>query len=827
MTGWSLAVDFGTSFTCAAWQVGGGAAEVLEIDNSRYLPSAVWLDPDGQLTTGKTAVSQGGAFPERLERLPKRALVTAEAILLGEETVGTVDVVAAVLRRVAAEARRRSDGTPPSRAVLTHPARWTAADLDKLRLAAEKAGLPTPVFVSEPVAAASWYAASEDIPDGAHLAVYDLGGGTLDTAVLRRVGGGFTVVGRPGGDGHFGGEDVDEAMLEVVGGHAADLDQASWERIWSDTSRAGNRTRALTRQDLVLAKESLSRSATHTLYLMGFDDGIRVTRRELEDAVGDRLDASIDELVATIASAGLAPDQLFAICLTGNATRMPRISELVSARTGQLPRATGDPKTVTALGALIAAGTTGAPPLVSRPPVGVPPVGRPPVPPPLVSRPPVGQPPLTARAGDGSRVPGPTAPVQVALFRGGLRRTGAHAWADPVPPGWPTPVAVPPAAGGPAPGTPPPGTGWGGLPPAAPAGPQRFAAPVGTGPTVVSQPGIWKTKISRLGAGSPAVGAGPGGRPTLFVTGLAGRLHAVDLATGHQVWALGLGNGGSSPVVADGVVYCGGRPNQLFALDAATGQPRWAFHGASGVDAAPALSGGVLFAGGWDGRVYALDAETGAVRWIQPAGGWVAAAPAVVGDTLYVGCGSGRLYAVGAGEGELRWQYDAGGAIWSAPAVLTGSTGEADLVVVGSHAHVLHGIDAATGQARWRRPLSGGVYTAPAVDPEGIAYLTSQGGMLTAVDTRDGSVRWTRHVGGDHANAALTPGLVVITGARGRLHGLDAATGTSRWTAKLGSLSDASPIVITGLPGLGASTLVAVGTSAGTLLTLDAETGNR
>lgn len=42
MSGWWLAVDFGTSFTTAAYRAPGAAnAELLEIDGSRYLPSVV------------------------------------------------------------------------------------------------------------------------------------------------------------------------------------------------------------------------------------------------------------------------------------------------------------------------------------------------------------------------------------------------------------------------------------------------------------------------------------------------------------------------------------------------------------------------------------------------------------------------------------------------------------------------------------------------------------------------------------------------------------------------------------------------------------------
>jgi hypothetical protein len=51
---------------------------VLEIQNSRYLPSVVYRDETGQLVTGRSAVRQAVAFPKHAERIPKRSLVVGD-----------------------------------------------------------------------------------------------------------------------------------------------------------------------------------------------------------------------------------------------------------------------------------------------------------------------------------------------------------------------------------------------------------------------------------------------------------------------------------------------------------------------------------------------------------------------------------------------------------------------------------------------------------------------------------------------------------------------------------------------------------------------------
>ncbi|MBL7488859.1 Hsp70 family protein [Frankia sp. AgB1.9] len=361
-----LAIDVGTSFTTAA-VLGGrdgpgvvGRPEIVEIEHSRYLPSVVVLDEDGTLVTGQSATALSGLLPERTERLPKRALVATDQVRLGATTVDTAELVAALITRVLGEARRRFGGPPPDQVVFTHPARWGEDELARLRLAASKAGVANTVFVPEPVAAAVWHAHQHDVPVGAHVAVYDFGGGTFDTAVLTRTPDGFVVLGRPGGDPHLGGEDLDEALHELVAAHASEAQPQAWERLWAGTGRAARRSQNLLRRDLTTAKEHLSRSPSATVLPPEFDDGIRITRPEFEDAVGDRLRATVAELVATVRGAGLVPGDLAAVYLTGGSSAVPMVSQLLTEELGTLPVATDDPKTVVVLGALLAQPTASA-----------------------------------------------------------------------------------------------------------------------------------------------------------------------------------------------------------------------------------------------------------------------------------------------------------------------------------------------------------------------------------------------------------------------------------------------------------------------------------
>src|SRR5690348_192577 len=103
--GLRLGVDFGTSNTVAVLAGPDGRARPLVFEGSELLPSAVWLGPDGTALAGRDAIHAARADPARLEPHPKRC-VDDGTVLLGDAEVPVGELFAAVLERVAGEARR-------------------------------------------------------------------------------------------------------------------------------------------------------------------------------------------------------------------------------------------------------------------------------------------------------------------------------------------------------------------------------------------------------------------------------------------------------------------------------------------------------------------------------------------------------------------------------------------------------------------------------------------------------------------------------------------------------------------------------------------------
>ncbi|NUT53505.1 MAG: Hsp70 family protein [Saccharothrix sp.] len=342
-----LSVDLGTSNTVAVLAAHGRPPRVVEVDGAATMPSAVYCEEDGTLVVGRDAERRARLDPARFEPNPKRR-VDDGVLLLGDNVVPVTDALAAVLRRVLDETTRQLGGEPLDEIRLTHPAQWGPTRRNVLLSAARLAGVNGEiVLVPEPVAAASHYAS---LAVGQALAVYDLGAGTFDVAIVGATQNGFTVLAEDGLP-DLGGLDVDQALLEHVGRQVSHRDPAAWQRLLRPESTADRRARRTLQEDVRAAKESLSRHA-HTEVPMPepFED-VLVNRTDLEALVRPSMMRSVELLESTIRSTGMAPNQLAGIYLVGGSSRIPLVANMIAERVRIVPTSLDQPETAVALGA--------------------------------------------------------------------------------------------------------------------------------------------------------------------------------------------------------------------------------------------------------------------------------------------------------------------------------------------------------------------------------------------------------------------------------------------------------------------------------------------
>jgi len=158
----------------------------------------------------------------------------------------------------------------------------------------------------------------------------------------------------------------------------------------------------------------------------------------------------------------------------------------------------------------------------------------------------------------------------------------------------------------------------------------------------------------------------------------AGNVHSLGLAWSYELDTAHRGQE-STPLVIDGVMYVTGSWSKVYALDAATGAPKWTFDpkvpGRAVVNACcDAVNRGVaawngrIYVGTLDGRLIALDAATGRPAWqvmtVDPKGRYtITGAPRVVKGKVLIGNGGaemgvrGYITAYDADTGKQLWRF--------------------------------------------------------------------------------------------------------------------------------------------------------------------------
>jgi molecular chaperone DnaK (HSP70) len=384
--GWTLAVDFGTSFTSVATMDARGRDDFVEIDGQRWMPSSVFWqvdgnEGDGELLLGEDALNAADLAPECLERCPKRRLGREQFMTLGPKRLEVTDAIGEIFRHAASEAKWRQGGGDPRDVRLTHPARWKGTRLAELFKAAEVAGFPQPVLLPEPVGAAVFFATEKaqvgKLQIDERVAVFDLGGGTFDTAVLARTNDGFKVIGAPGGNEYLGGEDFDERLYRYLG---EQLDEEEWHLLQSESSdRPWRRASLDFRNSVRRAKEKLSREGVTQATVRvppPVDRELTVSRSEFEDMIRSDIKDTVAELQRTIVEAPeTSVENLRAIYLAGGSSRIPLVKKVIEEDLGMEPDTLGEPKEAISRGAVRALRAIPAPESQQqvRPPRPVPP----------------------------------------------------------------------------------------------------------------------------------------------------------------------------------------------------------------------------------------------------------------------------------------------------------------------------------------------------------------------------------------------------------------------------------------------------------------------
>lgn len=239
----------------------------------------------------------------------------------------------------------------------------------------------------------------------------------------------------------------------------------------------------------------------------------------------------------------------------------------------------------------------------------------------------------------------------------------------------------------------------------------------------------------------------------------------------------------------------------------------WRFACEDEVRSSPTVQDNVLYIGAYDNNLYALNAETGEFIWKYATQGGIASTPCVNGDQVLVGSGDRSLHSVNARKGRLEWWCTTQGRIWSSPRVQFGH------VFFGSDDHFLYAVSAQTGRLAWKREMEGPVRSSVEFGDDDMLYFGCEDGSVLAYDIR-GELKWRQRA---RRSVTSTPrldrteGLLFVGSMDWNVYALDARSGWVVWRTRTNGPVISSPDLAKGV--------VFIGSADKNMYALDARNG--
>ena len=187
----AIGIDLGTTYSCIAWLNEHGQPVTLpNSEGELSTASVVFFDERGQVIVGTEALRNAIASPDRVVQHAKRHMGDGGKFWkINDFRYSPVQISALILRKLLEGAREQLGEI--TEAVITVPAQFSDAQREATVQAGRAAGLEQVEMINEPVAAALCHVLGSDglnfsvLSEAQQILVFDLGGGTLDLAVVR------------------------------------------------------------------------------------------------------------------------------------------------------------------------------------------------------------------------------------------------------------------------------------------------------------------------------------------------------------------------------------------------------------------------------------------------------------------------------------------------------------------------------------------------------------------------------------------------------------------------------------------------------------------
>ena len=369
-----IGIDLGTTNSCVAVLEGGEPTIITNPEGGRTTPSVVGFTKDDERLVGQAAKRQAVTNPENtvfsikrfmgrlfkevgteLNEVPYKVTKNSNGacvVNIGEKEYTPPEISAMILQKLKQQAEEHL-GTKVTDAVITVPAYFNDSQRQATKDAGKIAGLNVRRIINEPTAASLAYGLDKKKDE--KIAVFDLGGGTFDVSILE-LGDGVFEVKSSNGDGHLGGDDFDQKVIDWIADEfnksdGIDLrkDPMALQRLKEAAETAKKELSSSKQTDINLPFVTADASGPKHLNLT-------LSRAKFEDLVGDLVERTIKPCLQAIKDAGLSTSEIDEVILVGGSTRIPKIQEKVKEIFGKEPNRSVNPDEVVALGAAIQGG---------------------------------------------------------------------------------------------------------------------------------------------------------------------------------------------------------------------------------------------------------------------------------------------------------------------------------------------------------------------------------------------------------------------------------------------------------------------------------------
>ena len=370
-----IGIDLGTTNSVVAVMEGDRPTVIINSTGNRTTPSVVGFTDKGDRLVGQAARHQQVTNPSNTVFSIKRFMGRRHNEVQHEEKLVPYDVVGGGEDLVSVKVRDK-EFTPPEvsamilrdlkktaeeylgetvdRAVITVPAYFNDAQRQATKDAGEIAGLKVERIINEPTAAALAYGLEKK--KNARIAVFDLGGGTFDVSILD-VGDGVFEVLASNGDGHLGGDDFDQRLIDFI---ADEFKKAEGIDVRSDAMALQRLKEAAEKAKIELSQQM--EAQVNLPFITADQNGpkhlqVTVTRATFESICSDLFDRLRGPCEQALTDAKINPSDIAEVVMVGGSTRIPQVQDVAKDifKTPELDRSI-NPDEVVAIGAAIQGG---------------------------------------------------------------------------------------------------------------------------------------------------------------------------------------------------------------------------------------------------------------------------------------------------------------------------------------------------------------------------------------------------------------------------------------------------------------------------------------